>query len=36
VARPYDGDKNGSAICDMGAFEVGYDDLDTIFANGFD
>ena len=34
--RPYDGDKNGSAICDMGAFEVGFDDLDTIFANGFD
>lgn len=36
VARPYDGDKNGSAICDLGAFEVGLDDLDTIFANGFD
>jgi hypothetical protein len=36
VARPYDGDKNGSAICDMGAFEVGLDDLDTIFASGFD
>lgn len=36
VTRPYDGDKNGSAICDMGAFEVGLDDLDTIFSNGFD
>ncbi len=36
VARPYDGDQNGSAVCDMGAFEVGFDDLDTIFANGFD
>lgn len=36
VARPYDGDKNGSAICDMGAFEVGLIDLDRIFANGFD
>ncbi|HEY7872842.1 MAG TPA: choice-of-anchor Q domain-containing protein [Rudaea sp.] len=35
-SRPYDGDKNGSAICDMGAFEVNFIDLDTIFANGFD
>ena len=34
--RPYDGDQNGSAICDMGAFEVGAIDLDRIFANGFD
>ncbi|MBS0571101.1 MAG: hypothetical protein JSS28_10865 [Proteobacteria bacterium] len=34
--RPYDGDKNGSAICDMGAFEVSFIDLDRIFANGFD
>jgi CSLREA domain-containing protein len=34
--RPYDGDKNGSAICDLGAFEVNFIDLDTIFANGFD
>ena len=31
VARPYDGDHNGSAICDMGAFEV-----DRIFADGFE
>ncbi|MGH8089938.1 MAG: choice-of-anchor Q domain-containing protein [Rudaea sp.] len=34
--RPYDGDKNGSAICDIGAFEVNFIDLDTIFADGFD
>lgn len=34
--RPYDGDQNGNAICDMGAFEVNFIDLDTIFANGFD
>ena len=36
VARPYDGDQNGSAICDLGAFEVGLIDLDRIFANGFE
>ncbi|MGH8041776.1 MAG: choice-of-anchor Q domain-containing protein [Rudaea sp.] len=36
VTRPYDGSNKGTAICDMGAFEVGFDDLDTIFANGFD
>lgn len=35
-SRPYDGDKNGSAICDMGAFEVNFIDLDRIFADGFD
>jgi CSLREA domain-containing protein len=35
-ARPYDGDKNGSTICDMGAFEVSFIDLDRIFDNGFD
>lgn len=36
VARPYDGDANGTASCDMGAFEVGLIDRDRIFANGFD
>lgn len=36
VARPYNATGKATAICDMGAFEVGLDDLDTIFANGFD
>lgn len=36
VVRPYNATGKGTAICDMGAFEVGFDDLDTIFANGFE
>lgn len=36
VVRPYNATGIGTAICDMGAFEVGFDDLDTIFANGFE
>ena len=35
AARPADGDGNGSAICDVGAFEVSPLD-DGIFSSGFD
>jgi hypothetical protein len=34
VARPQDGDGDGSAACDAGAVEIG--GVDAIFANGFD
>lgn len=34
VQRPQDGDANGTAICDIGAVEVG--GTDAIFADGFD
>lgn len=33
MPRPYDGDQNGAATCDMGAFELV---PDHIFANGFE
>ena len=33
VARPADGDGNGSAVCDAGAFEASFD---VLFANGFE
>ncbi|MCE7950289.1 MAG: hypothetical protein DYH18_04195 [Xanthomonadales bacterium PRO7] len=34
--RPYNATGKATAICDMGAFEVNFIDLDRIFANGFD
>ncbi|MFB9068538.1 choice-of-anchor Q domain-containing protein [Pseudofulvimonas gallinarii] len=33
VARPQDGDGDGTRACDVGAFEV---EVDTIFASGFE
>jgi hypothetical protein len=33
VARPADGDRDGTAACDIGAFELGND---QVFADGFD
>jgi hypothetical protein len=32
--RPQDGDGNGTATCDVGAYEA--DDADRIFDDGFD
>ncbi len=34
--RPYNATGKATAICDMGAFEVNFIDLDRIFDNGFD
>jgi hypothetical protein len=34
IARPQDGDADGTATCDIGAVEMG--DPDAIFTNGFD
>lgn len=33
IARPADGDRDGTATCDVGAFELGNE---VLFANGFD
>lgn len=36
IGRPQDGDNNGSTLCDKGAVERTYAEVDPLFANGFE
>ncbi len=36
IARPQDGDSNGSLVCDKGAVEINANEGDLLFRNGFE